>query len=171
MALNRRMILERSRGVGALALAGAVLGPAAVACGPAQGQPGTSGAGTAPGQGQAAAGQPVKGGTFTIGTFADAATMQPLLAQDTASNAYIGLHYNAPLWRRNEDTLDIDTKYGTAQSYTISPDGLTLTFKMKPNVLWSDGKPITAQDYKFTFDRMMDPAVDFPYRTLYRQFE
>ena len=138
MGFNRRQILERSRGVGALALAGAVLGPAAVACGPAQGQPGASGAG----QGQPAAGQAVKGGTFTIGTFADAATMQPILAQDTASTAYVGLHYNAPLWRRNEDTLDIDTKYGTAQSYTVSPDGLTLTFKMKPNVLWSDGKPM-----------------------------
>jgi len=169
MASNRRQVLERSRGVAALALAGAVLGPAAVACGPAQGQPGTSGAGTAPGQ--PAAGQAVKGGTFTIGTFADAATMQPLLAQDTASTAYVGLHYNAPLWRRNEDTLDIDTKYGTAQSYTVSPDSLTLTFKMKPNVLWSDGKPITAQDYKFTFDKMMDPNVDFPYKSLYRPFE
>ena len=97
--------------------------------------------------------------------------MQPLLAQDTSSTAYVGLHYNAPLWRRNEDTLDIDTKYGTAQSYTVSPDGLTLTFKLKPNVLWSDGQPITAQDYKFTFDKMMDPKVDYPYKSLYRHFE
>ena len=114
-----------------------MLGPAAVACGPAQGQPGTSGAGQA--QGQPAAGQAVKGGTFTDRHLRRCETMQPLLAQDTASSAYVGLHYNAPLLRRNEDTLDLDTKYGTAQSYTVSPDGLTLTFKMKPNVLWSDG--------------------------------
>ena len=29
-------------------------------------------------------------------------------------------------------------------------------------------QPITAQDYKFTFDKMMDPNVDFPYRPLCR---
>jgi peptide/nickel transport system substrate-binding protein len=170
MPIRRREVLDRSRRFGAVALAGAVLGPVAVACGPAQGQPSSPGTGTGqPGQGQA--GQPVKGGTLTIGTFSDGATMQPLLSQDTSSGAYIANHYNAPLWRRNEETLEIDPKYGTAESYQVSPDGMTLTFKLKPNLQWSDGRPITAQDYKFTFDKMMDPQVDFPYRNNYRQFE
>ena len=37
--------------------------------------------------------------------------------------------------------------------------------------MWSDGKPITAQDYKFTWDKMMDPKVDYPYRSNLRYFD
>jgi len=169
MPSNRRAILDRSRRLSALALAGGLLGPAAVACSTPPGQPASTGD-ASPAQ-PGAQGEPVKGGTFTVGTFSDAGTMQPLLSQDTTSAAYVALHYDAPLWRRNEDTLDVDTRYGTAESFQVSADGMTLTFKMKPNVLWSDGRPITAQDYKFTFDKMMDPKVDYPYRSLFRQFE
>ena len=164
MRIRRRLILEQSRRVSAVALAGAVLGPVAVACGPAQGQPpsGTPGA---------AAGQPVKGGVFTVGTFSDAATLQPILSQDTASNAYAGLHYNAPLLRYDPDTIDLEPKYGTAETFQQSADGLSLTFKLKPNLQWSDGKPLTAADYKFTWDKMLDPQVDYAYRSNLRYFE
>jgi peptide/nickel transport system substrate-binding protein len=164
MRMRRRLILEQSRRVSVVAVAGAVLGPGAVACGPAQGQPpsGTPGA---------AAGQPVKGGVFTVGTFSDAATMQPILSQDTASGAYVGLHYSAPLLRYDPDTINLEPKYGTAESMQQSPDGLSLTFKLKPNLQWSDGQPLTAADYKFTWDKMLDPQVDYPYRSNLRYFE
>jgi peptide/nickel transport system substrate-binding protein len=165
MPIRRRAVLDRTQRLSALAVAGAVLGPAAVACGPAGGQPaGEPGAG-----GQA--GQAVKGGTVTFGNFADGATLQPLLIQDTASRAYESAHYSAPLLRYDPDTLALDTKYGTAESFQQSPDGLTYTFKLKNNILWSDGKPITAQDYKFTWDKMMDPKVDYPYRSNLRYFD
>ncbi len=79
MPIRRRAVLDRTQRLSALAVAGAVLGPAAVACGPAGGQPaGEPGAGSQPGQA-------VKGGTVTFGNFADGATLQPLLIQDTAS--------------------------------------------------------------------------------------
>ncbi|MDQ3702648.1 MAG: ABC transporter substrate-binding protein, partial [Chloroflexota bacterium] len=167
MGIQRRAILNRSRGLSALALAGATLGPAAVACGPAQGQPGTS----TEGQAQTPAGNPVKGGTYTEAVFGDAKTLQPLLSQDAPSNSFISLHYNAFLLRRNEDTLELDTKHGTAESFQVSPDGLTVTYKLKPNVQWSDGRPITSADYKFTYDKMLDPKVDYPYRNNFREFE
>ena len=48
---------------------------------------------------------------------------------------------------------------------------MTYTFKLKNNILWSDGKPITAQDYKFTWDKMLDPKVDYPYRSNLRYFD
>lgn len=40
-----------------------------------------------------------------------------------------------------------------AESWTISPDGLTYTFKLRPNVTFHDGKPMTAADVVFSFDR------------------
>src|SRR5207249_9773475 len=126
MALRRRALLGHTTDFAKLSLAAAVLGPAAVACGPAQTggpatgttQPGTSN------QQPAAGGQPVKGGTFTVGTFGDAASMQPLLTSDTASSSYIDNHYYAPLLTRNPDTLDYETKYGTAESFDVSGDSL-----------------------------------------------
>src|SRR5579872_7171178 len=38
-----------------------------------------------------------------------------------------------------------------ATSYTFSTDGKDLTFAIRPNVTWSDGKAFTAQDVAFTF--------------------
>src|SRR5438034_8632509 len=99
MALRRRALLGHTTDLAKLGLAAAVLGLAAVACGPAQsGGPATGTTQPDTGNQQPPAnGQPVKGGTFTIGTFGDAATMQPLLSQDTASGSYIDNHYYAPL--------------------------------------------------------------------------
>jgi peptide/nickel transport system substrate-binding protein len=41
-----------------------------------------------------------------------------------------------------------------AQSWTVSPDGLTYTFKLRPNNAFSDGSKVTAQDVVFTFNRL-----------------
>ena len=39
-----------------------------------------------------------------------------------------------------------------AESYTVSDDNLTYTFKLREGVLWNDGKPFTAEDVKFSFE-------------------
>lgn len=44
-----------------------------------------------------------------------------------------------------------------AESWEISPDGRTYTFRIHPNAKWSDGRPVTAEDVQFYFDTMMDP--------------
>ena len=45
-----------------------------------------------------------------------------------------------------------------AESWTLSPDGLTYTFKLRKGVLFHDGTPFDAKAVKFTFDRLKDPA-------------
>ena len=40
-----------------------------------------------------------------------------------------------------------------AESWTVSEDGMTLTFKLKPNATFWDGRKVTAQDVKWSFDR------------------
>ena len=40
----------------------------------------------------------------------------------------------------------------------VSTDGLTLTWKLKPCLFWSDGEPITSKDFAFTWKTNMDPA-------------
>ena len=48
------------------------------------------------------------------------------------------------------------TYNGIAESITPSNDYKTYTVKLKPNLKWSDGKPLTAQDVAFTFNAIMN---------------
>ncbi len=61
-----------------------------------------------------------------------------------------------PLYRLEEDGSL--TMLG-AESYEVSEDGLTWTFKLNPNAKWSDGEPITASDWVYSWLRTLDPAV------------
>jgi peptide/nickel transport system substrate-binding protein len=47
-----------------------------------------------------------------------------------------------------------------AESWTTSADGLTWTFKIRPNMKWSDGEPADATDAAFTFNYMIDSIGD-----------
>ena len=52
---------------------------------------------------------------------------------------------------------------GLAEKWDISEDGLTWTFHLRENVKWSDGEPITADDFKFAWLRALDPATASEY--------
>ncbi|MBF2735024.1 MAG: peptide ABC transporter substrate-binding protein [Ectothiorhodospiraceae bacterium AqS1] len=55
---------------------------------------------------------------------------------------------------------------GQAESWTISDDGLVYTFKLRDGIQWTDGKPVTANDFVFAFQRLMDPAEAAKYAYL-----
>jgi len=55
---------------------------------------------------------------------------------------------------------------GTAESWTISPDGLTYTFHIRPTARWSNGDPVTAQDFIFAWRRVLTPATAGDYVTM-----
>lgn len=101
------------------------------------------------------------GGVYHEVTAADAATFHPYLAVETASFAYIGNVYDCCLLRRDPDTLDLIPNM--AESYSISDDGLTFTFHLRQNMQWSDGTPLTAQDFKWTYDQVVKPENEYPY--------
>ncbi len=52
-----------------------------------------------------------------------------------------------------------------ATGYTVSDDGLTYTFTMREGLLWSDGTPLTAKDFEYSWKRAADPetAADYAY--------
>ncbi|MBI2335378.1 MAG: peptide ABC transporter substrate-binding protein [Deltaproteobacteria bacterium] len=52
-----------------------------------------------------------------------------------------------------------------AQSWKISPDGKIYTFYLNPNYRWSDGKPVTAHDFVYSWTRLLDPktAAEYAY--------
>lgn len=54
---------------------------------------------------------------------------------------------------------------GQAESWEISEDGLTYTFKLRDGLKWSDGSPLTAADFAYSWNRAVDPetAADYEY--------
>lgn len=52
---------------------------------------------------------------------------------------------------------------GVAHSWTVSDDGLTYTFKLRPEARWSNGDPVVAQDFVVALRRLVDPATASQY--------
>ena len=48
---------------------------------------------------------------------------------------------------------------GAAISWDVSRDGLTWTFELRPNARWSDGEPVTAEDFVFSYQRLLNPQT------------
>jgi len=95
-----------------------------------------------------------------VGT-SDAVSFHPYQTTDTGSSGYQGMVYTGGLLRLDENTLEYIPNM--AESYTISEDGLTFTFKLREGMKWSDGEPITAQDFKWTYDQVTNPDNGYPY--------
>lgn len=52
---------------------------------------------------------------------------------------------------------------GLAEKWEQSEDGLTWTFHLRPNLKWSDGSPLTAEDFVYSWKRVADPDTAAPY--------
>lgn len=59
---------------------------------------------------------------------------------------------------------------GLAESWTVSNDGLTYTFKLRPGIKWSNGDAITAEQFRQSFIRALDPKVASPYVNWHTDF-
>ncbi|MCL4487115.1 MAG: ABC transporter substrate-binding protein [Chloroflexi bacterium] len=97
-----------------------------------------------------------------IAATADAPTLHPFKRTDTASDAYIALLFTRSLWRYNPQTLEPEP--WAAASWTISDDKKTYTFKLQ-EMQWSDGQPVTAYDWQWTYGQAIKPENNWPYRS------
>lgn len=52
---------------------------------------------------------------------------------------------------------------GVAETWEVSEDGLTYTFHLNPDAKWSDGQQIKAQDFVYSWQRLMNPKTAAPY--------
>jgi len=58
---------------------------------------------------------------------------------------------------KNAFVPDLASEVPTAANGDISADGLTITWKLKPGLKWSDGQPLTSKDVAYTWQSQMDP--------------
>ena len=54
-----------------------------------------------------------------------------------------------------------------AESYDLSEDGLVYTFKIRDDAVWSNGDPVTANDFVFAWDRVQDPDIASDYAWIF----
>src|SRR6266568_6542416 len=94
---------------------------------------------------------------FLNGT-SDIKTFDPALSTDANSIAAIDLVFTGLV--QFDDKLQVQPQL--ASSYSLSSDGLTWTFTLKPNLKFSDGTPLTSQDVVYTINRVLLPATNSP---------
>lgn len=103
---------------------------------------------------------PASGGTITEGLIGLPHFINPVLAISDADRDLTALTYSGLLRATPDGTLVSDL----AESYTISPDGLTYDFVLKPKITFHDNAPITADDIVFTVEKAQNPSVKSPKR-------
>jgi peptide/nickel transport system substrate-binding protein len=126
-----------------------------------------SGAASGTGAGRHSWTQP---GLLRIAIQAPPNTLNPLLAANTTESMLTRL--------TNDLLVSVDStghnevpvlaaEVPTLENGGISKDGLTITYKLRHNVLWHDGVPFTSKDVKFTFSAIMNNANNVISRTGY----
>src|SRR5262249_36510992 len=90
------------------------------------------------------------GDTFITASIGDISGLIPSLTTDAASHEIGSLIYDG-LVRIDKD---LNNAPGMAESWTFSKDCLDLTFKLRRDVKWHDGRPFTADDVIFTYKAM-----------------
>jgi peptide/nickel transport system substrate-binding protein len=102
------------------------------------------------------------GGSMTVASTVDAVSFHPFKTTDSASSAFRGLIHAEGLLRRDPRNID---RYEPvlAEEWSLSADQVTYTFRLRPDIRWSDGHPITASDFKWTFEQARVPENAFPY--------
>lgn len=99
------------------------------------------------------------GDAIIISSSADARTLIPILASDTASSSICSFIFNG-LIKYDKNLAIIGD---LASHWKVSEDNLSITFFLHKNIVWHDGKPFTARDVEFTFQKLIDPEVPTPY--------
>jgi len=101
--------------------------------------------------------------TMTIGWGAEPPSLDPGLATDTTSSNVL-LNIMDPLVRLNPDTLEAVPSL--AESWDVSSDGKTVTFHLRQDGKWTNGDPVTASDFVYSWKRTLSPelAADYAYQ-------
>ncbi|MBB6098100.1 peptide/nickel transport system substrate-binding protein [Deinobacterium chartae] len=102
----------------------------------------------------AQAATPQRGGVLDIPLATQPGSFNPVLPAELAATI-VNWTMFSPLTAVNPYTLKLEPYL--AERYTVSKDLTQWTFFLRRNARWHDGKPVTAEDVKFTFDRIRDP--------------
>jgi oligopeptide transport system substrate-binding protein len=101
--------------------------------------------------------------TLHIGNLSEPADLDPqLITQITDAQVVINLMEGLTAM----DPADAHPVPGVAESWDVSADKLTWTFHLRANARWSNGDPVTARDFAYSYHRMLSPGLASEYASL-----
>ena len=103
------------------------------------------------------------GGSLTNAMVGEPSNLIAMIAGDSASSAIAGKLFNALI--KYDEKLNHAPEL--AESWVVSNDQKTITFTLKDNIFWADGKPLTSDDVLFTWQLVTDPKTRTPYASDY----
>jgi peptide/nickel transport system substrate-binding protein len=137
-------------------LRGAGLGVGAALTGAGLASAAPSGRGTrVDGRSQEASPVPVTGGTIRAGMQSDPSALDPQKQSLTAIWHVVEHIYS----RLTKIMPDLSVAPELAESWTVSDDGITYTFKLHQGVKFHNGREVVAADVKYSYERLVDPAT------------
>ena len=110
------------------------------------------------------------GDYYVESSIGDASYLNPVLASDSASADINNLVFNGLV----KYDKNINIVGDLAESWNVSGNGKTIIFNLRKHIRWHDGKPFTAEDVEFTYQKLIDPKVKTPYSSdfeLVKKFE
>ena len=109
------------------------------------------------------------GGQVVVGIIADLQQGMDVFHTSTHTSSQHEMFVNLmPLVRHD---ADLQYQPYLAESWEFSEDRAELTFRLRDDVYWHDGTPTTAADVAFTFERLINPEVDFPNASMWGRYE
>jgi len=106
---------------------------------------------------------PAGGDRLVDASIGDATNLIPMIATDASSHAIAGQLYLSLL--KYDKNLNLTGQL--AASWEISEDNLKITFHLRPDLRWSDGKPLTSADCLFTLNLIQDEGTQSAYKADY----
>lgn len=100
---------------------------------------------------------------LNLATASEPPTVDPALATDTTSGSVIDNVFET-LTKVNKEGEIIP---GAAASWDVSEDGTTYTFHLQPEGKWSNGEPVTAKDFEYSWKRLLNPDTGSQRGNLY----
>jgi peptide/nickel transport system substrate-binding protein len=105
-----------------------------------------------------------EGGTLIDAMIGEPSGLISMIAGESASSAITANIFNKLL--KYNKNLDLEGEL--AESWQVSSDQKTITFKLKPNLKWSDGIPLTSADVLWTWHAVIDDKTGSPYASDYQ---
>jgi len=103
-------------------------------------------------------------GVLHFGNGAEPQGLDPHIVTGVPENRVISALFEG-LVTKHPETLEVEP--GVAQHWDVSEDGLTYTFHLNPDARWSNGDPITAEDFRWSWQRALTPELGNLYNYMY----
>ena len=115
------------------------------------------------GDGRTTAEKKAAEGYLIINNMAEPSGLDPQTVTGLSESHIVGALFEGLV---NYDPKDLHPIPGIAESWTMSADGRTWTFRLRQAAKWSNGDPITAADFLFSYERMLRPSFGAEYASM-----